>query len=83
MPVTYNIKEAQANLTRLCRSGRKFVISNRNKPVVVALPIEDFEALLETLDVLEDPAAMKAVRAAKAGAGKHRTLDLADENFGL
>jgi hypothetical protein len=40
---TYKIKEAQANLTKLCRSGRKFVISNRNRPVVVALPVEDFE----------------------------------------
>lgn len=83
MPATYNIKEAQANLTRLCRSRRKFVISNRNKPVVVALPVEDFEALLETLDVLGDPAAMKAVRSAKAGAGKYRRLGLTDENFGL
>ena len=69
---TYNIKEAQANLTKFCRSGRKFVISNRNGPVVVALPVEDFEALLETLDVLEDPAAMKAVRTAKSGAAKYR-----------
>jgi prevent-host-death family protein len=80
---TYKIKEAQANLTKLCRSGRKFVISNRNRPVVVALPVEDFEALLETLDVLEDPTAMTAVRAAKAGTAKYRALDLSDENFGL
>jgi prevent-host-death family protein len=83
MPATYNIKEAQANLTKLCRSGRKFIISNRNRPVVVALPVEDFEALMETLDVLEDPVAMKAVRAAKTGTATYRTLDLADENFGL
>ena len=83
MPNTYSIKEAQANLTKLCRSGRKFVISNRNRPVVVALPIQDFEALLETLDVLENPAAMKAVRAANDGTAKYRVLDLADENFGL
>lgn len=80
---TYNIKEAQANLTKLCRSGRKFVIANRNRPVVVALPVEDFEALLETLDVLADPAAMSALRSARKGTGKYRTLDLADENFGL
>ena len=83
MPATYNIKEAQANLTKLCRSGRKFVISNRNRPVVVALPVEDFEALLETLDVLEDPAAMKSVHAAKAGTAKYRALDLSAENLGL
>lgn len=76
---TYNIKEAHANLTKFCRSGRKFVISNRNRPVVVALPVEDFEALLETLDVLEDPAATKAVRAAKAGTAKYRALDFSDE----
>ncbi|MFM8831455.1 MAG: type II toxin-antitoxin system Phd/YefM family antitoxin [Spartobacteria bacterium] len=83
MPATYNIKEAQANLTKLCRSGRKFVISNRNRPVVVALPVEDFEALLETLDVLEDPAAMKAVHAVKVGTTKYRALNLSDDNFGL
>jgi prevent-host-death family protein len=56
------MREAQANLTKLCRSGRRFVISNRNRPVVVGLPIEDFEALMETLDVLADPAAVKAVQ---------------------
>jgi PHD/YefM family antitoxin component YafN of YafNO toxin-antitoxin module len=77
------MREAQASLPKLCRSGRRFVISNRNRPVVVALPVEDFEALMETLDVLADPATMKAVQAARAGKTKYRTLDLADENFGL
>ena len=83
MPSTYNMREAQASLPKLCRSGRRFVISNRNRPVVVALPVDDFEALMETLDVLADPAAMKAVQAARTGKSKFRTLDLADENFGL
>ena len=59
------------------------MISNRNRPVVVALPVEDFEALLETLDVHENPAAVKAVRAAKAGTAKYRVLDLSVENLGL
>jgi hypothetical protein len=27
-------------------AGRRFVISNRKRPVVVALPVEDFEALM-------------------------------------
>jgi len=35
------MKEAQASLTKLCRSGQRFVIANRNRPVVVALPIKD------------------------------------------
>ena len=83
MPDIYNIKEAQAGLTKLCRSGNRFVIANRNRPVVVAMPIEDFEALMETLDVLADPVAMKAIESARAGESNYRKLDLGDENFGL
>ena len=83
MPDTYNMKEAQAGLTKLCRSGKRFVIANRGQPVVVAMPIEDFEALMETLDVLADPAAMKAIQSARNGDSTYRPLDLDDENFGL
>jgi len=77
------MKEAQANLTKLCRSGKRFVIANRNQPVVVAMPMEDFEALMETMDVLADPAAMTAIHSAKTGTTKYRPLNLDDENFGL
>jgi prevent-host-death family protein len=80
---TYNMRDARANLAKLCRSGRRSVISNRNRPVVIALPVEDFEALMETLDALADPAAMKAVHAAHSGKTKYRSLDLAAENVGL
>ncbi len=83
MPVTYNIKEAQSGLPRLCRSRERFVIANRDRPVVVALPVEDFEALLETMDVLADRAAMKSLRNSVSGKTRYRTLDLSDENFGL
>jgi PHD/YefM family antitoxin component YafN of YafNO toxin-antitoxin module len=83
MPITYNIKQAQAGLPELCRSGKRFVIANRNRPVVVAMPVEDFEALLETMDVLADPAAMKALKAAREGKPRYRDLDLEDANFGL
>ena len=83
MPDTYNIKEAQAGLPMLCRSGKRFVIANRNHPVMVAMPVEDFEALMETLDVLADPAAMTAIESARKGKTTYRKLDLGDENFGL
>jgi len=83
MTDTYNMKEAQAGLTQLCRSGKRFVIANRNRPVVVAMPVEDFEALMETLDVLADPAAMQAVQSARKDKTQYRLLDLDDENFGL
>jgi prevent-host-death family protein len=83
VPDTYNIKEAQAGLTKLCRSGKRFVIANRGQPVVVAMPVEDFEALMETLDVLADPVAMRAIQSARNGESTYRQLDLDDENFGL
>lgn len=83
MPDTYNIKEAQAGLPRLCRSGKRFVIANRNTPVMVAMPVEDFEALMETLDVLGDSVAMDALDLALSGKGTYRKLNLDDPDFGL
>ena len=80
---TYTIAEAQAKLTQLCRSKRRFIIARRDKPVYVAMPVEDFNALLETMELLANPKAMKALQAAKAGKLKYRELDLNDENFGL
>jgi len=80
---TYTVSEAQANLPRLCRTGRRFVISRRDKPIYVAMPLADYDALLETMELLSNPAAMKTLRAAKAGHLAYRELDLADGNFGL
>ena len=81
--VTYTVSEAQAGLPSLCRSGRRFVISRRDKPVYVAMPLADYDALLETMEILSNPAAMKTLRSAKAGKLAYKELNLADENFGL
>jgi len=80
--VTYTVSEAQANLPGLCRTGRRFVISRRDKPVYVAMPLEDYDALLETME-LSNPKAVATLRAAKAGKLAYKELNLADENFGL
>ena len=81
--VTYTVSEAQANLPGLCRTGRRFVISRRDKPVYVAMPLEDYDALLETMELLSNPRAVTTLRAAKAGRLAYKELNLADENFGL
>lgn len=80
---TYNIREAQAQLSALCQGDRQFVIANRNKPVFVAMPVMDYEALMETLDILADPGAFKPLLRAKNQRATYRKLNLADENFGL
>jgi PHD/YefM family antitoxin component YafN of YafNO toxin-antitoxin module len=83
MKSTYTVSEAQANLPGLCRTGRRFVISRRDKPVYVAMPLEDYDALLETMELLGNPKAMATLRVAKAGRLAYKELNLADENFGL
>ena len=80
---TYNIREAQAQLTKLCRGDRQFIIANRNRPTFVAMPVADYEALIETMDVLANPDALREIRRAQTGSAHYRSLDLDDENLGL
>ncbi|MEK7675530.1 MAG: type II toxin-antitoxin system Phd/YefM family antitoxin [Verrucomicrobiota bacterium] len=80
---TIPLKQAQANLPKLCKSQQGYLITDRDKATAVLLPIGDYEALIETMDLLSDPKAMKTLRAAKARGLTYKELDLEDENFGL
>ena len=80
---TYTMREAQANLPKLCQSKKRFIIARRDEPVYVALPLAEFDALLETMELLAKPEAMQTLRAAKAGKLAYKELNLDDENFGL
>ena len=62
---------------------RRYTLTLRRRLPNEALLIEDFEALMETLDVLADPALMKAIQSSRNGESSYRLLDLDDENFGL
>ena len=77
------ITKAQSGLPKLCRDKKPVLITTHDKPVSVLLPIEDYDALIETMDLLANPKAMRTLRAAKAGRLKYRTLGLNDENLGL
>jgi prevent-host-death family protein len=86
MKATYpvmTITQAQSDFPKLCRQSKRILITKRDKPVSVLLPIEDYEAMIETMDLLSNPKAMKVLRSAKAGRLSYRKLDLDDENFGL
>ena len=39
---TLTISRAQAGLPRLCNSGKSFLITNRDRPTAVLLPIADY-----------------------------------------
>ena len=49
---TLTVSRAQAGLPKLCNSGQSYLITNRDQPTAVLLPIGDYEALIETLDLL-------------------------------
>jgi prevent-host-death family protein len=77
------VHKAQQQLPKLCRSGKAYLITNHDQPAAVLLSIDDYEALMETMEILSNPKAMKALRGARAGKLKYKELNLADENFGL
>jgi prevent-host-death family protein len=78
-----SVTQAQSDFPRLCRQGKRVLITKRDKPVSVLLPIGDYEAMLETMDLLSNAGAMEILRAAKAGKLSYKRLNLQDENFGL
>jgi len=80
---TLTVSRAQAGLPKLCNSGQSYLITNRDQPTAVLIPIADYEALIETLDLLANPKAMRAIQAARAGRLSYKDLNLTDENFGL
>jgi len=48
------------------------------------MPVEDFEALMETMEAPSPiPPHLTAIRSAKASKTQYRPLNLDDENFGL
>ena len=51
----------------------RYVITKRGKPVVVMMSIEDYESLMETLDILADPKAMASLRRGEEDIRKGRT----------
>jgi PHD/YefM family antitoxin component YafN of YafNO toxin-antitoxin module len=80
---TLSVSKAQSGLPKLCRDKKAILITTHEKPISVLLPIEDYEALIETMDLLANPTAMRTLRAAKAGKLRYRRLNLNDEDFGL
>jgi prevent-host-death family protein len=70
---TYTIKEAQKDIARMVRSvetGKLATITRHQKPVAYVLSPERFKEILETMEVLADPKAVKAIRDAEAGRTK-------------
>ena len=55
------------------------VITRRDKVVGYLLSPERMEGILETVEILADPKATKAVRSAREGKTKYHALSILDE----
>ena len=81
MSSTYSVTEAQTNLPRLLRDAaeRSIAIRRHDKTVAYLVSSERMEAIAETLEILANPDAMKAIRAHRAGKMKFFPLSSLDE----
>jgi prevent-host-death family protein len=82
MKTTYTITEAQAKLPKLVREtsdGSAFAITKHGETVAYLLSSERLGAILETLEIMANPEAMKAIRDYKAGKTKFYPVEILDD----
>lgn len=64
---TLPLAEVRAQLSKLVDSAvdthERINITRNGRPAAVLLSVEDYDSLIETLDVLSDPEAMAAIKA--------------------
>lgn len=73
MKSTYSIKEAQSQFPSLvheAESGGMATITRHEKAVAYVMGAKDLAALIETTEILANPAAQMAIADAEAGRGR-------------
>jgi antitoxin YefM len=75
---TVTLSDAKTNLARLLaevdRLGEKVVITRSGRPVGVLISVEEFEGLMETLEILADAEMADAVRLGLDEAARGETV---------
>jgi len=78
MSSTYSITEGQAHFPKMVKevqAGYIATITKRDETVAYIVGKERMAALIETMEILADPAAMKAIRDYEAGKGKSYRIE--------
>lgn len=69
----YTIKEAQKNLSAVVRQAERgglATLTRHGRPTVHIISAERLAAIAETMEILANPEAMKAIRDAESGKSK-------------
>ena len=89
MVTTISVRELRPKLSQVIDNIHKkfdrYVITRRGKPEVVMMSIDDYEGLLETLEIESDPELMADIREAKEEMkkGKGVSLEEARRRLGI
>ena len=84
---TVPLAEARANLSRLVdeavRTHERVEVTRQGRRAVVILSAEDYDSIMETLDILSDQELMREIRAAEAEAGRGEVYTLDEVTEGM
>ena len=83
MNSTVTISELQAQAPRFVREAEKqgaVTIARHGKTVAFLISRERMEAIVETLEIMGNPGAMKAIRGYEAGKGKFKDVSCLNED---
>ena len=85
LPITEARHELTSLPERLSESHETVTITRRGRPVLAILPWEEYEALIETLEIMSDDELMAALRQGikEAQAGKSIPWEKAKRKLGL
>lgn len=77
MKNTYSVAKAQANFTRILKEAEKHPVSitRHDETVAFILSRGRMEAIVESLEVMANPEAMKAIRMHQSGKLKFQPWD--------
>lgn len=81
MTAAYTLAEASKKLPAIFKKAveNPVVITHKNKVLGYIIASGDMEARLETLEIMANPKAMKAIEDAKAGRTKYYPVEALDD----
>ena len=81
MKNTVSVTEAQKQLPSIIKSDHVVAVTRHDTVAGFFVPRERFEALLETMETLASPHAMKAIKKFQAGKMRFRSLAQTKREF--
>ena len=81
MKTTVSVTEAQKQLPRILKSDSVVAVTRHDTVAGFFVPRERFEALLETIETLPNPQAMRAIKKFQAGKMKFKSLAESQREF--